>query len=213
MTNNDLETNKIITLPYCYRDENTESEVKLAGKGCNFPYKLYTYLQGISYKDEECVGFRKIYTYSYERKVLGINRTCREIKIGDKTVSNGIKYLKEFNFLSSEFYLDEEGEYIKLYDLDKSTYRYITLTFEDKALNQILIKLKDKPIQLLIYYKFNSWTHGVCVHNNNIIAKNMGISRDVLVSYNRILEELGLLRITKCLKPNNRYGNVYRCSI
>lgn len=213
MTNNDLKTNETITLPYCYRDENTESEVKLAGKGCNFPYKLYTYLQGLSYMDEECVGFRKIYTYSYECKILGINKTCREIKMGDKTVSNGIKYLKEYNFLSSEFYLDEEGEYIKLYDLDKSIYRCITLAFEDKALNEILIKLKDKPIQLLIYYKFNSWIHGVCVHNNNIIAKNMGISSDVLISYNRILEELGLLKIMKCLKPNNRYGNVYKCLI
>ena len=49
MTNNDLKTNETITLPYCYRDENTESEVKLAGKGCNFPYLTYMYLQSISY--------------------------------------------------------------------------------------------------------------------------------------------------------------------
>ena len=110
LNENSNKTRKIV-LPYCYKDENTESEVKLAGKGCNFPYLTYTYLQYISYSSNS--NYRKIYIHhkmEYQAEglyVLTIASMCRRVKISNKTASKNIELLKEHNFLSKEMFEDE----------------------------------------------------------------------------------------------------------
>ena len=103
MMNEHLNKTRKIVLPYCYKDENTESEVKLAGKGCNFPYLTYMYLQYISYSDKETRNeYRKVYIKSDEYKILGIRAMSRAIKSGTETVSKNLNYLKKHNFLSNK---------------------------------------------------------------------------------------------------------------
>ena len=217
MTNNDLKTNKTITLPYCYRDENTESEVKLAGKGCNFPYLTYMYLQSISYSSES--NYRKIYIHhktEYQAEglnILTIASMCRNIKISDKTAAKNLKLLKEHNFVSMETFEDTYGTYHKLYNLDDNITHIVELDFNDDLLVKVLKTLNNKQIQLLIHYKVGSIGKFYYHSSYATLSNKMGISRDTLSRHNKLLTELNLIEIKRVLLSNNSYGNIYRCLI
>lgn len=186
------------------------NNVRFLGKGCNFPYLAYMYLQFISYSDKETRNeFRKVYVKSDEYKTLGIRSMCKAIRSGDKTVNKNLSYLKENGFMSKETYQDKFGEYHKVYSLDSEVYTYVPLDFDNIDFKDAFRALRNKPIELLIYYKFNSIGKGYYHGNYEDISKAMGISRDVLASYNRVLVKLNVLKIEKQYISENRYSNRY----
>ena len=217
MTNNDLKTNETITLPYCYRDENTESEVKLAGKGCNFPYLTYMYLQSMSYLSES--NYRKIYIHhkaEYQAEglnILTIASMCRKVKIGNKTAPKNIKFLKEHNFVSTETFEDKYGTYYKLYNLDDNIFHIVELDFNDDLLMKILKTSNNKQIQLLIHYKIGSFGRSYYRTSYDTLRDKMGISETIISKNNKALSELNLIEIKRVLLSNGKYGNIYKCLI
>ena len=186
------------------------NNVKFVGKGCNFPYLTYMYLQFISYSDKETRNeFRKVYIKSSKYNTLSINKVCKAVHSGDKTVSKNLKYLKDNGFMSEETYSDKFGEYHKVYSLDSEIYTYVPLDFDSIDFKDAFRALKNKPIELLIFYKFNSIGKGYYHGNYDEITKAMGISRDTVASYNRVLVKLKLLKIEKQYISENRYSNRY----
>lgn len=186
------------------------NNVVFVGKGCNFPYLTYMYLQFISYSDKVTrTEYRKVYIKSEECNTLSINKVCKAVHSGDKTVSKNLKYLKENGFMSEETYQDKFGEYHKIYSLDSEIYTYVPLDFDSIDFKDAFRALKNKPIELLIYYKFNSIGKGYYHGNYDEITEAMGISRDTLASYNRVLVKLKLLKIEKQYISENRYSNRY----
>ena len=186
------------------------NNVVFVGKGCNFPYLTYMYLQFISYSDKVTrTEYRKVYIKSEECNTLSINKVCKAVHSGDKTVSKNLKYLKENGFMSEETYQDKFGEYHKIYSLDSEIYTYVPLDFDSIDFKDAFRALKNKPIELLIYYKFNSIGKGYYHGNYDEITEVMGISRDTLASYNRVLVKLKLLKIEKQYISENRYSNRY----
>ena len=186
------------------------NNVKFAGKGCNFPYLTYMYLQFISYSDKDTRNeFRKVYIKSSKYNTLSINKVCKAVHSGDKTVSKNLKYLKDNGFMSEETYSDKFGEYHKVYSLDSEIYTYVPLDFDSIDFKDAFRALKNKPIELLIFYKFNSIGKGYYHGNYDEITKAMGISRDTVASYNRVLVKLKLLKIEKQYISENRYSNRY----
>lgn len=186
------------------------NNVKFVGKGCNFPYLTYMYLQFISYSDKDTRNeFRKVYIKSSKYNTLSINKVCKAVHSGDKTVSKNLKYLKDNGFMSEETYSDKFGEYHKIYSLDSEIYTYVPLDFDSIDFKDAFRALKNKPIELLIFYKFNSIGKGYYHGNYDEITKAMGISRDTVASYNRVLVKLKLLKIEKQYISENRYSNRY----
>lgn len=186
------------------------NNVKFVGKGCNFPYLTYMYLQFISYSDKDTRNeFRKVYIKSSKYNTLSINKVCKAVHSGDKTVSKNLKYLKDNGFMSEETYSDKFGEYHKVYSLDSEIYTYVPLDFDSIDFKDAFRALKNKPIELLIFYKFNSIGKGYYHGNYDEITKAMGISRDTVASYNRVLVKLKLLKIEKQYISENRYSNRY----
>lgn len=186
------------------------NNVRFLGKGCNFPYLTYMYLQFISYSDKETRSeYRKVYVESEKYKTLGIRSMSKAIRSGNETVSKNLKYLKDNGFMSEETYSDKFGEYHKIYSLDSEIYTYVPLDFDSIDFKDAFRALKNKPIELLIFYKFNSIGKGYYHGNYDDIAKIMGISTDVLASYNRVLVKLKLLKIEKQHIHKNRYSNRY----
>lgn len=186
------------------------NNVRFLGKGCNFPYLAYMYLQFISYSDKDTrTEYRKVYVESNEYNTLGIRSMSRAIRSGNETVSKNLKYLKDNGFMSEETYQDKFGKYHKIYSLDSEIYTYVPLDFDNIDFKDAFRALRNKPIELLIYYKFNSIGKGYYHGNYTEIAKEMGISRDVLASYNRVLVKLKLLRIEKQSMGENKYSNRY----
>lgn len=184
--------------------------IKLLGKGCNFPYLTYMYLQYISYSDKDTRDeYRKVYVKSDEYKTLGIRSMCRAIRVGDKTANKNLEYLKENKFMSRETYQDKFGEYHKVYSLDSNVYTYVPLDFDNIDFKDAFRALKNKPIELLIFYKFNSIGKGYYHGNCEEIAKTMGISKDVLASYNRVLVKLKVLKIEKHQIQDYKFSNRY----
>lgn len=217
MMNETLNKTRKIVLPYCYKDGNTESEVKLTGKGCNFPYLTYMYLQSISYSSES--NYRKIYVHhktEYQAEglnILTIASMCRKVKISDKTVAKNLKLLKEHNFVSMETFEDTYGTYHKLYNLDDNITHIVELDFNDDLLMKVLKTLNNKQIQLLIHYKVGSIGKFYYHSSYSTLSNKMGISRDTLSRHNKLLTELNLIEIKRVLLSNNSYGNIYRCLI
>ena len=205
--------------PYQYKGGETIMNlegVKFAGKGCNFPYLAYMYLQYISYSDEKTRDKdRKVYVkYDTDYEAEGLNALTvagmrRKTKLSDKTASKHIEYLKEHNFLSTETFEDKYGTYHKLYSLDANVYTYVTFNFDSRDLICGMASLKTKLIQLLIFYKFNSFGRGYYYGNYDTIATEMGIARDVLALYNEALVKMKLLKIEKVLLSNGKYSNRY----
>ena len=168
------------------------------------------YLQFISYSDKETRNeFRKVYVKSDEYKTLGIRSMSKAIRSGNETASKNLKYLKDNGFMSIETYQDKFGEYHKVYSLDSEVYTYVPLDFDNIDFKDAFRALRNKPIELLIYYKFNSIGKGYYHGNYDDISKAMGISRDVLASYNRVLVKLNVLKIEKQYISGNRYSNRY----
>lgn len=216
LNENSNKTRKIV-LPYCYKDENTESEIKLAGKGCNFPYLTYTYLQYISYSSNS--NYRKIYIHhkmEYQAEglyVLTIASMCRRVKISNKTASKNIELLKEHNFLSKEIFEDEYGKYHKLYNLDDNIFNFVELNIYNELLEKILKTLNNKQIQFLIHYKINSMEKLYYHSTYNILSNKLGVSASIVSKNNELLIEMELIEVKKVLLSNGKYGNIYRCLI
>lgn len=186
------------------------NNVRFLGKGCNFPYLTYMYLQFISYSDKETrTEYRKVYVESDKYNTLGIRSMSKAIRSGNKTVSKNLDYLKDNGFMSIETYQDKFGKYHKIYSLDSEIYTYVPLDFDSIDFKDAFRALRNKPIELLIYYKFNSIGKGYYHGNYDDIAKTMGISTDVLSSYNRVLVKLKLLKIERQYIGENKYSNRY----
>lgn len=199
--------------PYKFKMEGETMKyknIKLLGKGCNFPYLTYMYLQYISYSDKNTrEDYRKVYIQSDEYRTLGIRSMCRAIRMGNKTADKNLAYLKDNGFMSRETYQDKFGEFYKVYSLEPDVYTYVPLDFDNIDFKDAFRALRNKPIELLIFYKFNSIGKGYYHGNSVDIAKEMGISRDVLLSYNRVLVKLKVLRIEKYQVDEYKFSNRY----
>ena len=199
--------------PYRFtKEEKTMNfkNIKLSGKGCNFPYLTYMYLQYISYSDKDTRDeYRKVYIKSDEYKTLGIRSMCRATRVGNKTATKNLEYLMDNNFISRETYQDKFGEYHRVYSLDSEIYTYVPLDFDNIDFKDAFRALKNKPIELLIFYKFNSIGKGYYHGNYEEITKEMGIAKDILASYNRVLVKLKVLKIEKYEIQEGKFSNRY----
>ena len=205
-------------MPYQFKGGNNMNleEIKFMGKGCNFPHLTYMYLQFISYSDKNTRDkYRKVYV-EYKKEyldegfnILTIAGMCRKAKIGNKTAVKNIEFLKEHNFLSEEKFEDKYGYYHKLYSLDTEVYTYVAFDFDNRDLICGMASLRNKLIQLLIFYKFNSYAKGYYHGNYVDISKAMGVSQQMLSLYNEALVKMKLIRIEKVLLSNNKYSNRY----
>ena len=206
-------------MPYQFKGGNNMNleEIKFMGKGCNFPHLAYMYLQFISYSDEKTrdkyrkvyVEYKKEYLDDTSLNILTIASMCRKIKVGNKTAVKNIEFLKEHNFLSEEKFEDKYGYYHKLYSLDTEVYTYVAFDFDNRDLICGMASLRNKLIQLLIFYKFNSYAKGYYHGNYVDISKAMGVSQQMLSLYNEALVKMKLIRIEKVLLSNNKYSNRY----